>query len=356
MDSETTTLAKSEPQTQQGLITREALKVQVEQRELVKQFVREMMVEGSDFGTIPGTPKPTLLKPGAEKLTDLFRCTPKFALVKSDEDFDRGHGFFAYTFRVRLYQRDSNAVVAEGFGSANSREGRYRWREAQRKCPKCAKATIFHSKDGGWFCWKKKSGCGAEFEENAPAIVTQVSGKVENEDIATMANTILKMAKKRALVDGAIALARCSDLFTQDVEDLEHPAEPSPPPPEPKAKAPAEPKPAGKKAAPSQTSPRSSKPGPIIDVLPGESETDALARRLRAQRVWTAATKKGGMDEPKFKLWVSHCLGEVKPSGSWTDADLEKLEAGLPGVKLQPRPPEPPPNLDVPPELDDVPY
>jgi hypothetical protein len=27
------------------------------------------------------------------------------------------------------------------------------------------------------------------------------------------------MAKKRALVDGAIALARVSDLFTQDVED-----------------------------------------------------------------------------------------------------------------------------------------
>jgi hypothetical protein len=27
------------------------------------------------------------------------------------------------------------------------------------------------------------------------------------------------MAKKRALVDGAIALARCSDMFTQDVED-----------------------------------------------------------------------------------------------------------------------------------------
>jgi hypothetical protein len=45
-----------------------------------------------------------------------------------------------------------------------------------------------------------------------------------------MVNTILKMAKKRALVDGAIALARCSDIFTQDIEDIvdyETPATPA---------------------------------------------------------------------------------------------------------------------------------
>jgi hypothetical protein len=47
-------------------------------------------------------------------------------------------------------------------------------------------------------------------------------GRVENEDTASLANTILKMAKKRALVDAAIAIARISDLFTQDVEDMQH--------------------------------------------------------------------------------------------------------------------------------------
>lgn len=353
--SETTALAKSEPQTQRGILTREALRVETEQRKLLAEYISVNMQEGTDFGKIPGTPKPTLLKPGAEKLVDLFRCTPKFALVKSEEDFEKG--FFNYMFRVRLYQRDSEAVLAEGFGSANSREGRYRWRDAQRKCPKCAKATIYQSKkDGeGFFCWKKKGGCGAVFEADAPAIVSQVSGKVENDDIATMANTILKMAKKRALVDGAIALARCSDMFTQDVEDFADQGAPMPdeapqerprqePPRQEKPKQ--EPKPAGEKRAAPQASAKKA----IVDVRAGESETDATARTVRASRIWTRA-KALGMTEAQFPEWVGHVLGGKKRHADWTLADIEALEADLrdmdDGKKGSNEPP-PPTDADAP--------
>lgn len=204
-----------------ALVLRDALKEDEEQRALLTLYIGKHMKENVDFGKIPGTDKPTLLKPGAEKLVDLFRCTPKFKLVKCEEDFDRG--FFNYMFRVQLVSRDAKAVLAEGYGSANSKEGRYRWRNANVKCPTCSKETVIAGKPeygGGWLCFAKKGGCGAKFKAGDKAIEGQARGQVENDDIATLANTILKMAKKRALVDGAIALARCSDMFTQDVEDM----------------------------------------------------------------------------------------------------------------------------------------
>jgi hypothetical protein len=219
----TTALAVVEPEKKGRAISlRATLNEQSEMRAIVKEFIEKHMVEDVDYGVIPGTSDKTLLKPGAEKLIDLFRCTPQFKLMKCEEDFERG--FFNYIFRVRLISRDAGQVVAEGFGSANSYEGKYRWRDAKRKCPKCGKATIIKGKEeygGGWVCWAKDgTACKAKFTEDAPEIVSQVVSKVENDDIATQANTILKMGKKRCLVDGAIGLARCSDLFTQDAEDM----------------------------------------------------------------------------------------------------------------------------------------
>jgi hypothetical protein len=192
-----------------------------EVRALVREYVKLHMVVNEDFGVIPGTPKPTLLKPGAEKLVDLFNVEPDYDVASRVEDWDRG--LFHYEIKVTLKERNSGIVRAVGLGSANSREGRYRWRNGERTCPECGKATIIKGKaeyGGGFVCFAKKGGCGAKFDDDAPAIVDQQVGKVENDDIYTLVNTILKMAKKRALVDGAIALARCSDIFTQDVEDL----------------------------------------------------------------------------------------------------------------------------------------
>ena len=40
-------------------------------------------------------------------------------------------------------------------------------------------------------------------------------------DPYTMDNTVLKMAKKRALVDAALLVASLSDVFTQDLEDMD---------------------------------------------------------------------------------------------------------------------------------------
>lgn len=235
------------------LLSKEVLVEEGQQRQLLMAYVKGHMVEDEDYGVIPGTKRKTLLKPGAEKLTDLFRCKPEFEIVTRIEDFDRP--LFHYVFRCRIVSRETGQVVAEGFGSCSSHEKKYRWKTGDRACPNCGQATILRSKypprdnptaKPGWYCFANKGGCGVNFAADDPAIVGQTTGRVENPDAADFVNTILKMAKKRAHVDAAISLARCSDMFTQDAEDFDDsPAaeqyrEPqatshqSPPPPAPK--------------------------------------------------------------------------------------------------------------------------
>jgi len=90
-------------------------------------------------------------------------------------------------------------------------------------CPQCGNEAIIKGKEeygGGWLCYKNKGGCGAKFKESDPAIVDQITGKVENEDPSDQYNTCLKMAAKRAQVAVVITVTGVSDRFTQDMEDI----------------------------------------------------------------------------------------------------------------------------------------
>ena len=60
-------------------------------------------------------------------------------------------------------------------------------------------------------------GCGAKFKDGDAGIEGQKVGKEFNDDIATLKNTILKMAKKRAKIDAVIAVTRSSGIFTQKI-------------------------------------------------------------------------------------------------------------------------------------------
>ena len=101
-------------------------------------------------------------------------------------------------------------------------ESKYRWRAAGRVCPSCGTAAIIRGKEeygGGWLCFKKKDGCGAKFKIDDTTITSQDSGRVENEDIADVYNTVLKMAKKRAHIDAMLTATAASDIFTQDLDE-----------------------------------------------------------------------------------------------------------------------------------------
>ena len=128
-----------------------------------QKLVNEHLKKDTDYGVIPGTAKPTLLKPGAEKLLMLMGLTSEFDILDSTRDFEEG--FFQYQVKCQLFK--NGVLLTEGLGSANTKESKYRKQNAY-----------------------------------------------------TIDNTILKMAKKRALVDAALIVGSLSQIFTQDMEDL----------------------------------------------------------------------------------------------------------------------------------------
>lgn len=186
----------------------------------LEQFKRDIMIEGVDYGVIPGTPKPTLLKPGAEKLAQAFGLSPIFEITSRIEDWERG--FFHYEIRCDLISKRSGRTVASAHGSANSKEPRYRWRDAKPSCPDCgmelrrSKRREGDPNESGWYCWAKAGGCGATW----PKETVKVVGRVENPEPYELVNTVLKMAEKRALVADILIATGGSGTWTQDIEDM----------------------------------------------------------------------------------------------------------------------------------------
>jgi hypothetical protein len=188
------------------------------------QFYRQVMQEGTDYGKIPGTDKPTLYQPGAQMLDQIFGYVPTFEVASASTiDWQRPIPFFHYVIVCRLISRRTGEVVAEGIGSCNSHEDKYRWRSSKRRCPDCAAEAIIKGKaeyGGGWLCFKKNGGCGAKYRDGDQAIESQSAGRVENEDTASLENTVSKMAQKRAHIAATLNATGASRIFTQDIEDL----------------------------------------------------------------------------------------------------------------------------------------
>jgi hypothetical protein len=197
------------------------LQVAAERLDQFKEFIKSQMDEGEDYGTIPGTVKPTLLKPGAEKLCNIFGFAPRFEEVDKVEHWD-DPGFFYYSYKCSLVNKRTGQVEAECTASCNSKEDKYRWRLREKECPQCGQPAIIKSKfeDAGWYCFPKKGGCGAKFDDGDPQIEEQEVGRVENSDPYSLVNTIQKMAQKRALIGAVLIATRASGIFTQDIEDM----------------------------------------------------------------------------------------------------------------------------------------
>jgi ssDNA-binding Zn-finger/Zn-ribbon topoisomerase 1 len=189
----------------------------------IKQIKQELMEANVHFGVIPGTQKPTLLKPGAEVLCSIYGLRPDFIPTIHYGDNQTAPAIRAL-MRCELHLGDiTGPVVAVGYGSANSWEKKHRYRRGERACPTCGVVgQIIKGKEefgGGWLCWQRKGGCGAKFPDGAAEIESQQASDVENADPYELENTLVKMSKKRALLDAALTGTASSDLFTQDMEE-----------------------------------------------------------------------------------------------------------------------------------------
>lgn len=198
---------------------------QVQASELVERLanistaMQDAMHEGVDYGKIPGTDKPTLLKPGAEKLGVLFQLDIQIDVGKTWGPGDH----LTVVAKATAYHAPTGARLGYGEGICTTRERKYAYRNAQRVCPSCGVAAIIKGKQeygGGWVCFDKKGGCKAKFQDGAAEIESQTVGEIDNPDLPDLWNTVVKMAEKRARVDAVLAVTGASALFTQDAEDM----------------------------------------------------------------------------------------------------------------------------------------
>ena len=191
----------------------------VAQVEKIRAAVKAVMQDGVHYGVIPGTKKPTLYKPGAQKLLLLFRFDPEYRVV--ERWHDDGH----YTARstCTLFHIPTGLRIGSGEGLCTTRESGYATRMARRTCPVCGSEAIIKGKaeyGGGWVCFAKKGGCGAKFADGLSEIEDQVLGMIDNPEIADTYNTVLKQAAKRSLTEAVLNATAASDVFTQDMEDM----------------------------------------------------------------------------------------------------------------------------------------
>jgi hypothetical protein len=205
----------------------------VQRLDVIRDASEKAMTEGVDYGKIPGTDKPTLLKPGAEKLGVLFQLDVQLTNEKVWGPGDH----LTVISRATVFHAPTGARLGFGEGVCSTRERKYAYRRGERVCPACEKPAIIKGKaeyGGGWVCFKKRDGCGSKFSDGDPTIEKQQVGDVENPDLPDLWNTAVKMAEKRARVDAVLAVTGASALFTQDIEDAPRSEPAEQPPPEPK--------------------------------------------------------------------------------------------------------------------------
>ncbi|MGB3290978.1 MAG: hypothetical protein WBA83_17025 [Burkholderiaceae bacterium] len=165
----------------------------------VQEVMAAIMKPNVHYGTIPGAgEKPTLLKAGAEVLCMTFRIADDYQI----EDLSTAD---VIRYRVKCIGRHqaTGAVLGSGMGEGSSGEEKYKWRKAVclqefEATPETHRRVKYGKKQGGFYT------------------VEQV--RTEPADIA---NTVLKMACKRAKIAMVLNVTSASDMFSQDLEDLD---------------------------------------------------------------------------------------------------------------------------------------
>jgi hypothetical protein len=175
-------IRKDEAKTVRHELTAEEL-VQLTQK--ILQLKAKAMTEQVHYGVIPGCRKPSLWKPGAEKLCAAFRLEPEFETTSRD-DPNR-------TISWRKWNYEKRKEI----------EGTTRgYLEYDSRC------TLIHIPTGEVWVSNVSGSCN-NFESQYRSL-----------NPYDVKNTLEKMAEKRALVAAVLIGTAASDIFTQDIEDL----------------------------------------------------------------------------------------------------------------------------------------
>ena len=173
---------KKEEQRPQHELSAEDLANQARKVLAIKETI---MKPGVHFGTIPGCKKPSLLKPGAEKLCTAFMLQPEFETTCRD-DPNRTINWEKYDYNTKRKIPGSTTGYIDYDSSC----------------------TLVHIPTGEVWARKVSGSCN-NFES-----------KYRGMNPYDVKNTLAKMSEKRALVAAVLIGTALSDLFTQDIEDM----------------------------------------------------------------------------------------------------------------------------------------
>lgn len=170
-----------------------------EQYNLIKGCLGDLMKEETHYGKLPGCgDKKVLLKPGAEFILALFHIAAEPTIEEFTDGFD-----IRFRVTVQGIHTPSGKTVGYGIGEASTSEKKYKWREAV--CHEEWEQTPETRRQKAWI---------RDYKTKQPKPVEQV-----RQNPADLTNTVLKMAKKRAVVDLCLSTTACSDIFVQDMDD-----------------------------------------------------------------------------------------------------------------------------------------
>lgn len=167
--------------------------------QVIAHIMKDIMKPDVHYGKVPGSKKPSLYKPGAEKICVAFHVADRYRV----ESIGTGD-----VVRYRVYcegvHQGTGVILGEGVGECSSDEEKYKWRRAV--CQEEWDNTDPKSR-------RTKYSSGSD--DRGPNKTLQVATSP-----ADVANTVLKMACKRAKIAMTLNVTAASDFFTQDAEDL----------------------------------------------------------------------------------------------------------------------------------------
>lgn len=185
------------------------------QIQTIQKVLKDVMKQGVHYDKIKGCgDKLVLLKPGAEKILSTFMIGAEPVIEDLSDGYD-----FRYRIIVRGFHIATGKTIGYGVGVCSTNEKKYAWRSAI--CDEEYEATDpdkrqLHWKERGGYDKKACPKC-----KKGPNIYCDciIEIKQVRQNPSDIENTVLKMSKKRAIVDLCMTSTACSDIFEQDLDE-----------------------------------------------------------------------------------------------------------------------------------------
>jgi len=172
----------------------------VERKKTVRRVMEAVMKPGEHYGTFPGGKKPSLWKAGAEALQSTFGIVPTYEW----DDRSNPPEFFRYIVKCRGLS-PNGVPLGEGMGECSTLEDKQNWRD------------VYLSEE---FETAAETHRRVKYTRNRDKAGNPIVRRQVRQWAPDNANTVLKIAKKRAFVDMILGVTGASDMFTQDLEDV----------------------------------------------------------------------------------------------------------------------------------------